>query len=449
MIADGVDGALDAARGLARDSRAEIAAMGAALAARYRVPQLKIRHHAQLGYVIEVPQAAVEALRARPELVLRQGMASGARFGAPELASLDERIGRAAGDALARERALFGSLLEAVAGEPAVPDLFEALAALDCAQGAASLAAGGTWCLPAVTDDAGFCLEACRHPVVEAALPPRERFTPNDCDLRPEQRLVLLTGPNMAGKSTFLRQTALAVILAQAGLPLPARAARLGLVDRLFSRVGAADDLARGRSTFMVEMTETAAILHSAGPRSLVVVDEIGRGTATLDGLAIATAVLEALHNQVRCRGLFATHFHELARVAERLPRLALRTMRVREWRGDVVFQHEVIDGVAERSWGVHVARLAGVPAPVVARARALLAALERQREAESAHLPLFAALEPEADGVPDATDPVRALLATIDPDAITPREAQETLYRLVTMIGAARNDLSPGRSDA
>ncbi len=445
VIADGVDPELDAARALARDGRQGVAGLGVELAARYGVPQLRIRHHAQLGYVIEVPQAAVETLRARPELVLRQGMANGARFGSPELASLDERIVAAAADAAARERTLFADLAAQAAADPAPLALFAALAALDVAHSSATIAAGGDWCLPTIADDEGFAIEACRHPVVEAALPPGRRFTPNDCDLASgDRRLVLLTGPNMAGKSTFLRQTALAVILAQSGLPVPAASARLGLVDRLFSRVGAADDLARGRSTFMVEMTETASILHAAGPRSLVVVDEIGRGTSTLDGLAIATAVLEALHSQVRCRGLFATHFHELAGIAERLPRLGLRTMRVREWRGEVVFQHEVVDGVAERSWGVHVARLAGVPAGVVARARTLLASLERERRRAERPLPLFAAAEAPA-GPEGAvrSDPVHELLATLDPDALTPREAQEMLYRLKSLDVATRDGLS------
>ncbi len=243
--------------------------------------------------------------------------------------------------------------------------------------------------------------------------------------------MLLLTGPNMAGKSTFLRQNALIAILAQAGLPVPAAAARIGVVDRLFSRVGAADDLARGRSTFMVEMTETAAILHQAGPRSLVVVDEIGRGTGTLDGLAIAWAVLEALHNSVRCRAIFATHFHELAQLTAEMPRLAPHTMRVKEWKQDVVFLHEVAAGAAGRSWGVHVARLAGVPAPVVRRAGVLLAALEKRagRLTEAAALPLFAAAPDPTAPAPD--DPLRLALAAVDPDKLAPRAALEELYRL------------------
>jgi DNA mismatch repair protein MutS len=230
----------------------------------------------------------------------------------------------------------------------------------------------------------------------------------------------------MAGKSTYLRQNALIAILAQAGLPVPAASAKIGIIDRLFSRVGAADELARGRSTFMVEMTETAAILHQAGPKSLVIVDEIGRGTATLDGLAIAWAVLEALHSQLRCRTIFATHFHELAQLTETLPRLSPHMMRVREWRGDVVFLHEVAQGAAGRSWGVHVARLAGVPAPIVRRAGALLAALEKGREPVIADLPLFASLPP-----PASSCAVCETLESIEPEGLSPREALDLVYKL------------------
>jgi DNA mismatch repair protein MutS len=253
---------------------------------------------------------------------------------------------------------------------------------------------------------------------------------------------MLLTGPNMAGKSTFLRQNALFVVLVQAGLPLPAESAVMGVVDRLFSRVGAADDLARGRSTFMVEMTETAAILHQAGPRSLVVVDEIGRGTSTLDGLAIAWAVLEALHSAIRCRTIFATHFHELAGLADRLPRLKAHTMRVKEWRGTVVFLHEVAEGAAGRSWGVHVAELAGVPAQVVRRAASLMAAMEKHggplgKSASIDALPLFAASTPPDAPEPqsDEIGPLRDALKKINPDNMSPKQALDALYHLKTLM--------------
>jgi DNA mismatch repair protein MutS len=428
VIAPGYDAELDEHRALRDDSRRLIAAMQADYAARYGVTTLKIRHHAQLGYVMEVPVAASARLKDRAELVLRQGTASNARFVTEELASLNTRITEAAEQAARRERAVFGALVEAVLAEADLPPLAQALAELDVFQSCATLAAGGAWCTPKVTEDTEFALEGCRHPVVEAALPAGTRFTPNDCRLPPEQRVMLLTGPNMAGKSTFLRQTALAVILAQAGFPVAAERVCLGVVDQLFSRVGASDDLARGRSTFMVEMTETAAILNQAGPRSLVVVDEIGRGTATLDGLAIAWGVLEALHSTVRCRTIFATHFHELARLVDTLPRLSLHTMGVREWRGQIVFLHEVLAGTAKKSWGVHVARLAGVPVPVVERAARLLKELERAENTIPEPLPLFDT-QKTLPHPPENT--LRKRIMDTDPDSLTPRAALELLYEL------------------
>ncbi len=482
-VSAGYDGELDALRRLRDEGRQGVAARQLDYAQRFGVAALKVRHHAQLGYVLEAPSSAVEALRRHPELTLRQGMAQGARFTLPELTELDRRIAEAGEGAAARERLVFDALVAAVLAEAGpLGRIAEALAALDVAQASARLAEGGAWCRPAVTADEGFDVRAGRHPAVEAALArDGAAFQPNDCDLSPARRLLLLTGPNMAGKSTFLRQNALLAVLAQAGLPVPAASARIGVVDRLFSRVGGADDLARGRSTFMVEMTETAAILHGAGPRSLVVVDEIGRGTATLDGLAIAWAVLEALHETVRCRAIFATHFHELADLAGALGRLRPHSMRVREWRGEVVFLHEVAEGAAGRSWGVHVARLAGVPAPVVRRAGALLARLERgHRGAAPGTLPLFAAAGPDgggasgrdfledgaagtvdatgmlargaavgdavagepaaAEGGHDTAPPVAApvpdrrlheALDALDPDRMSPREALDALYAL------------------
>jgi DNA mismatch repair protein MutS len=435
-IAAGFDGELDAERALRDDSRRVVATLQLDYAQKYGVASLKIRHHAQLGYVIEAPAAAVEKLRGHPDLTLRQGMANGARFTARELSDLDRRISEAAERAAVRERLVFSELCaRALRHADALAACAAALAALDVAQSAAKLAENGRWCRPRVSDDSAFRVEAGRHPVVEAALAGVTAFMPNDCALPPDRRLLLLTGPNMAGKSTFLRQNALIAILAQAGLPAPAASAQIGVVDRLFSRVGAADDLARGRSTFMVEMTETAAILHQAGPRSLVIVDEIGRGTATLDGLAIAWAVLEALHNVVRCRVVFATHFHELAQLTAELPRLAPHTMRVKEWKQDVVFLHEVAPGAGGRSWGVHVAKLAGVPNTVVKRAASLLTALEERagRLTDAAALPLFAAAA-AAPPEPSLADPLREALAAIDPDKLAPRAALEELYRLKSL---------------
>ncbi len=428
-IAPGFDGELDAERRLRDDTRQVIAALQAELAQHYGVAALKIRHHAQLGYVLEAPAGAVAALRECPELQLRQGMANGARFSHPQLADLDRRITEAAARAAARERLVFSWLVQKVLNQAeALARCAGALSLADVLQSAAHLAATGRYVRPDLSEDEAFCIRAGRHPVVEAALPPGAAFIANDCDLSPARRLMLLTGPNMAGKSTFLRQNALLVVLAQAGLPVPAEAMRLGLVDRLFSRVGAADDLASGRSTFMVEMTETAAILHQAGPRSFVIVDEIGRGTGTRDGLAIAQAVLESLHGGNRCRAIFATHFHELVQLTEALPRLKSHTMRVKEFRGDVVFMHEVVAGAAQKSWGVHVARLAGVPEAVLGRADALLKSAERQQMAAQP-LPLFAASpRPPED---EARDTLLSSLARLDPDALSPREALASLYRL------------------
>jgi DNA mismatch repair protein MutS len=451
-IRPGFDGELDAHRALRDDSRRVLTTLQLDYAQRYGVASLKIRHHAQLGYVIEAPAAAVEKLRAFPELILRQGMANGARFTAPDLSDLDRRIAEAGERAAARERAVFAHLLHATLEQSDVlAAAADALALLDAAQSAAKLAESGAWCRPVITDGDDFLITAGRHPVVQDALTGDAIFQPNHCDLQAGRRVLLLTGPNMAGKSTFLRQNALIVILAQAGLPVPAEAACIGIVDRLFSRVGAADDLARGRSTFMVEMTETAAILHQAGPRSLVVVDEIGRGTATMDGLAIAWAVLEALHSVTRCRTIFATHFHELAELVDRLPRLRPHTMRVKEWKGSVVFLHEVAEGAAGRSWGVHVAELAGVPAPVVRRAATLLAALEKHggplgAGAPLAALPLFAAAAASPEPAPKEESsldtPLAAALHDIDPDRLTPREALETLYRLKSLLSAPIDDV-------
>jgi DNA mismatch repair protein MutS len=273
--------------------------------------------------------------------------------------------------------------------------------------------------------------------VVEAALIAQQAgsFVANDCDLGPQQRLWLVTGPNMAGKSTFLRQNALIAVLAQIGSYVPARDAHIGVVDRLFSRVGAADDLARGRSTFMVEMVETAAILNQAGPKALVILDEIGRGTATFDGLSIAWATLEHLHEVNNCRALFATHYHELVALGARLPALAPHAMRVKEWQGDVVFLHEVASGAADRSYGIHVAKLAGLPPAVVARAEEVLATLEKGEQAGALtrladDLPLFAAVPPSARRI-RGPSPVEEALAALEPDQLTPKQALEEIYRL------------------
>jgi DNA mismatch repair protein MutS len=455
VVRPGFDGELDAHRALRDESRRVLIALQLDFAQRYGVASLKIRHHAQLGYVIEAPAASVEKLRGFPELTLRQGMANGARFTTPDLSDLDQRIREAGEKAAARERAVFDHLMRRVLEHSEVlAACADALSFLDVTQSAAKLAEAGTWVRPSVTETDEFSIKSGRHPVVEGALAGHGVFVPNHCDLSADCRVMLLTGPNMAGKSTFLRQNALFVVLAQSGLPVPAESAVLGVVDRLFSRVGAADDLARGRSTFMVEMTETAAILHQAGPKSLVVVDEIGRGTSTLDGLAIAWAVLEALHSATRCRTIFATHFHELAELADRLPRLRPHTMRVKEWKGSVVFLHEVAEGAARRSWGVHVAELAGVPSSVVRRAASLMAAMEKRGGPLGAStsiqgLPLFAAAAEQdqsavddpsrADASPEmlVEDALHLALRNINPDTMSPKQALDALYHLKSLAPA------------
>jgi len=321
----------------------------------------------------------------------------------------------------------------------------EALARLDVASSLAEWAEDAGAVRPSVDKSLAFDARAARHPVVEAAVKRAgEPYTPNDCRLDASgetgARLSIVTGPNMAGKSTFLRQNALLAILAQSGCYVPAASFRLGVVDRLFSRVGAGDDLARGRSTFMMEMVETAAILTQAGPRSLVILDEIGRGTATYDGLAIAWACAEALHDVNRCRALFATHYHELATLEERMSFVSNLSLRAKEWNGDLVFLHEAAPGPADRSYGVQVAKLAGVPAPVVVRAREVLDRLESkdQSPAKLDDLPLFAMSQAVAQAPAKAApSPVETSLADLDIDGMSPREALETLYRLKGLLRA------------
>jgi DNA mismatch repair protein MutS len=442
VIAAGYDGELDALRRLRDGARDAIAALQLDLAQAWGVASLKVRHHQQFGFLAELPAAPAEKLLRDPPKgiapahapIHRQTMANAVRFTCTALAELDRKVAEAGERSAARERACIAHLRKLLLNAgTAIAEAARAIAELDVHAAAAALAAEGGWCRPEITDRADFAIAGGRHPVVEAALRRAKgpAFVPNDCDLSPGNRLCLLTGPNMAGKSTWLRQNALIVVLAQSGLFVPAQSARLGLVDRLFSRVGGGDDIAGGRSTFMVEMAETAAILNGATPKSLLVLDEVGRGTATWDGLAIAWAVLEALHDRIRCRAIFATHFHELTALAGRLPELRLAQMKVREWRGEVVFQHLVGDGAAERSWGVHVARLAGVPRPVLTRAAQVLEALEARARAGgpetlAEELPLFARQPP-----PAPPSPLHAMLAELDPDTLSPREAQELLYSL------------------
>jgi DNA mismatch repair protein MutS len=450
FVRPGYDPALDELRELAQDSRRVIAALQARYAAETGCRTLRVKHNNVIGYFVEVPQAAGEELaRAENAFIHRQTMAGAMRFTTTELGELEQKIASASDRALRIELGHFDALAAAVnEASRAIAAAAEALAVLDVTAGLADLADDLAWTRPKLDQTLAFHIEGGRHPVVEAALKrDGEPFIANATAIGGERdgKILLVTGPNMGGKSTYLRQNAVIAVLAQTGAFVPATSAHLGIVDRLFSRVGAADDLARGRSTFMVEMVETAAILNQATRRSLVILDEIGRGTATFDGLSIAWAAIEHLHEENRCRALFATHFHELTALAERLPRLSNATLRMTEWNGDVVFLHEVVPGAADRSYGLQVARLAGLPAAVVERAKVILSELEKQdRERPKAalidDLPLFAAAKPApVPAAPAEPDPLRTALAGIDPDELSPREALEALYRLKAAADAAQ----------
>ncbi len=442
FIRAGLSAELDELRLLRDQARRKIAALEAAYRESTGIASLKIRHNNLLGYYVEVSSA--QRAKIPESFVQRQSMAGATRFTTVELGELESRIATAAESAQALELTLFEALVGEVVGTAeTVASTAHLLAELDVAASLAELAIARRWVRPQILDGLELVIEEGRHPVVEEALArERQPFVGNDLTLDETSRLWLLTGPNMAGKSTFLRQNALIILLAQMGSFVPARTARIGVVDRLFSRVGAADDLARGRSTFMVEMVETAAILNQAGPRSFVILDEIGRGTATYDGLSLAWAVVEHLHEINRCRGLFATHYHELTALAAKLPGLAPHTMRVKEWQGDVVFLHEVAQGTADRSYGIHVARLAGLPQAVTERASEVLQRLEAG-EASSApaaladDLPLFAAAlrKPPAEVASTGPSPLEAALRNVAPDDLSPRAALDLLYELKRLV--------------
>lgn len=441
-IAEGYDAALDSLRLLGRDGRLAISQMEA----RYRdstgIAALKIRHNAVLGYFVEVPAKYGDALLAPGTgFTHRQTMAGAVRFNSPELHEEAVRITQASGHALAAEAAHLEDLINHILSRrDAISESADALARIDVAAALAERAAEGGWCRPSFSDLAEINIQGGRHPVVESALSKSgDRFIANDCTLAPDRRLWLVGGPNMGGKSTFLRQNALIVVLAQAGSYVPATSARLGIVDRLFSRVGASDNLARGRSTFMVEMVETAAILAQATPRSFVILDEVGRGTSTYDGLAIAWAVVEGIHETNRCRCLFATHYHELTRLADSLDALSLHHVRAKEYKGDLVLLHELAEGAADRSYGIAVAKLAGLPPAVIARAQSVLTKLEKGRAETGGlaagldDLPLFSAALNSAEA---RVDVLRDKLNGLDIDALSPRAALDLLYELKRTAG-------------
>jgi DNA mismatch repair protein MutS len=448
FVREGYEPALDETRKLRDDSRRVVAEMQARYADETGVKALKIRHNNVLGYFVEVTAQHGDKLMTAPLnaiFIHRQTLAGQVRFTTSELGEIEARIANAGDRALGLELEIFERLCAmAIEAGDDLRTAAHAFATLDVATSLAKLAVDDNYVRPEVDGSLGFAIEGGRHPVVEQALKrDGQPFIANACDLSPgpgqnSGQIWLITGPNMAGKSTFLRQNALIALLAQIGSFVPASRARIGIVDRLFSRVGAADDLARGRSTFMVEMVETAVILNQASERALVILDEIGRGTATFDGLSIAWAAIEHLHEANRCRALFATHYHELTALSAKLPRLFNATVRVKEWHGDVVFLHEVLPGSADRSYGIQVAKLAGLPAPVIARAKSVLAKLEAQDRGATTRaladdLPLFAvpsraAAEPQP---PSEAEQLVASLKAIHPDDMSPREALEALYAL------------------
>jgi DNA mismatch repair protein MutS len=445
FIAAGYDPELDEARTLRDEGRSIIAGMQQKYAEHTGITSLKIKHNNVLGYFIETTATHADKMLSAPlseTYIHRQTTANQVRFTTVELSEIETRILNAGNRALEIEKRLYERLSRAILETAAqLNTAAKGLAELDLVTALADLARGENWTRPKVDTSRAFHVEGGRHPVVEQALRQQggDSFVANDCDLSASDgaAIWLLTGPNMAGKSTFLRQNALIALLAQMGSYVPAETAHIGLVSQLFSRVGASDDLARGRSTFMVEMVETAAILNQADDRALVILDEIGRGTATYDGLSIAWATLEHLHEVNRSRALFATHYHELTQLANKLEGVDNATVTVKEWEGEVIFLHEVKKGAADRSYGVQVAQLAGLPPSVVARARDVLDMLEKgSREGAGAKiqiddLPLFAAAPPPQPKPTAGPSPLDELLSEIHPDDLTPREALEALYRL------------------
>ncbi len=449
FIAKGYHPPLDEFQTLKSESKRLIAALEVSYREKTGINGLKIKYNNVLGYFVEVTALHADKLMTAPlneEFIHRQTLANAVRFNSPELAELAGKIGQAADRALSLEHELFEKLVVKVLGDwEAIILASSALAMLDTGSALAELAVQNNYIRPVVDDSLSFEVEGGRHPVVEASLKKNleGNFVANDCDLGEENCLWLITGPNMAGKSTFLRQNALIAILAQMGSFVPARKAHIGIVDRLFSRVGASDDLARGRSTFMVEMVETAAILNQSSERSLVILDEIGRGTATYDGLSIAWAAVEHLHEVNKARGLFATHYHEMTALAEKLKHLALYYMKVKEWDGEVIFLHEVAQGSADRSYGIQVAKLAGLPEVVVERAKQVLHSLEQgghegqgvaqgqKMKALSAELPLFSVMQEKLNAKPVGPSELEKELGSINPDDLSPREALEILYKL------------------
>lgn len=452
FTAQGYRADLDEARTLRDEGRKVVLGLQKNYADLAEVSALKIKHNNVLGYFIETPATHAAKMLAAPlsyTFIHRQTTANAVRFTTLELSELETKILNAGGRALEIEQEVYKELSSQIVSRGAeIGQAAKAIAELDLQSALAELSLTEDWTRPSVSDDRSFRIIGGRHPVVDAALRKQASgsFVANDCDLsdgEASKRLWLLTGPNMAGKSTFLRQNALIAILAQMGSFVPAAEAQIGLVSQLFSRVGASDDLARGRSTFMVEMVETAAILNQADQNALVILDEIGRGTATYDGLSIAWATLEHLHEGNQCRALFATHYHELTQLSSKLDHLMNATIAVREWEGDIIFLHEVKQGAADRSYGVQVAQLAGLPPSVVERARVVLEALEKgdredgnKAKALFEDLPLFA-VTPQAPPPVVKQSKVEDILAEVLPDDLSPKEALALVYQLKETLGS------------
>ena len=450
FVAAGYDAELDETRRLRDEGRGVIAAMQAEYIQQTGVQSLKIKHNNVLGYFIETTATHAEKMLAPPlsnSFIHRQTTANQVRFTTLPLNEIETKILNAGNHALEIEKRHYSALRDGILAQSGpIGAAARALAEIDLAASFADLAMAENWSEPRVDASRAFVVEGGRHPVVERALRRQGggAFVANDCALTQEQTpaIWLLTGPNMAGKSTFLRQNALIALLAQAGSFVPAKSAHIGLVSQLFSRVGASDDLARGRSTFMVEMVETAAILNQADDRALVILDEIGRGTATYDGLSIAWATMEHLHETNRCRALFATHYHEMTALADKLQGVENATVTVKEWDGDVIFLHEVKRGAADRSYGVQVARLAGLPMAVIERAKVVLEALEAgEREGGARQktliddLPLFRAIPVAAPKPVAQASAVEARLKEVMPDELTPIEALRLVYSLKDLL--------------
>lgn len=438
FIKEGYYPPLDEVRALKNDSHNVILTLQAKYAEQTGINNLKIKYNNVIGYFIEVQSKFSAEMLEKPEFIHRQSVLNAARFTTVELTEIENKIRGAAEKSLAMELELYQNLVvEILAVSDNISQTAKALGELDVLSSLAELAVENNYCRPILDDSLAFEIEDGRHPVVENSIN-REHsgiFVGNSCHLDENNRIWLLTGPNMAGKSTFLRQNAIIAIMAQMGSFVPCRSAHIGLINKIFSRVGASDDLARGRSTFMVEMVETASILNQADERSFVILDEIGRGTATFDGLSIAWAVVEHLHEKNKCRSLFATHYHELTSLTAKLRRMSLHCMKIKEFNDEVIFLHEVINGAADRSYGIHVAKLAGLPEIVLRRAEQVLDNLEhgsKQKNIASLadDLPLFAALKPKAVEQ-SKTSQVEQELNQLNPDELSPKEALEELYKL------------------